>query len=144
MPDGEPAQREGERHGGGGEKVLHGRTIPRLPCRRIFVAIQAALLMAQLFVEPAKVARARELARSAALGVQAFIDRHTTVSIERTVLRLLGISGAGTRGAPLANLMVDRLREAGVLAKGAAYWPGGAPKASPSQDSPHAIGRLAA
>ena len=74
--------------------------------------------MAQLFVEPSAVARARELARSAALGVQAFIDRHTTVSIERTVLRLLGISGAGSRGAPLANLMVDRLREAGVLRRG--------------------------
>ncbi|MGZ6123699.1 MAG: lysine 5,6-aminomutase subunit alpha TIM-barrel domain-containing protein, partial [Myxococcales bacterium] len=69
--------------------------------------------MAQLFVEPEKIVRARELARTAAIGVQAFIDRHTTVSIERTVLRLLGIAGAGTRGAPLANLMVDRLRDAG-------------------------------
>jgi len=71
--------------------------------------------MAQLFVDAEKIVRARDLARSAANGVQAFIDRHTTVSIERTVLRLLGISGAGARGAPLANLMVDRLREAGVL-----------------------------
>src|SRR5438477_3822630 len=100
--------------------------------------------MAQLFVEPANISRARELARSAALGVQAFIDRHTTVSIERTVLRLLGISGAGTRGAPLANLMVDRLREAGVLAKGAAYWLGRALKASPGKDPLHAIERVAA
>ncbi|TMB30074.1 MAG: D-lysine 5,6-aminomutase subunit alpha, partial [Deltaproteobacteria bacterium] len=71
--------------------------------------------MAELFVDAEKIARARELARSAGMGVQAFIDRHTTVSIERTVLRLLGISGAGTRGAPLANLIVDRLRDAGVL-----------------------------
>ena len=38
--------------------------------------------MAQLFVEPAKVARARELAQEAARGVQAFIDRHGTVAIE--------------------------------------------------------------
>src|SRR5690348_7050344 len=86
--------------------------------------------MSQLFVEPARIAKARELARSAALGVQAFIDKHTTVSIERTVLRLLGVSGAGSRGAPLANLMVDRLREAGVLGKGAAYWMGRALRAS--------------
>src|SRR5207253_6387213 len=96
--------------------------------------IDAALPMAQLFVEPEKIARARELARSAALGVQAFIDKHTTVSIERTVLRLLGISGAGTRGAPLAKLMVERRRDAGVLAKGAAYWLGRALKASPGKD----------
>ena len=40
--------------------------------------------MAQLFVDAEKIARARELARSAAMGVQAFIDRHTTVSVERT------------------------------------------------------------
>lgn len=84
--------------------------------------------MSQLFVEPEKIARARELARTAARGVQSFIDRHTTVAIERTVLRLLGVSGAGTRGAPLANLMVDRLRDAKVLHKGAAYWLGRALK----------------
>src|SRR5919205_910829 len=95
--------------------------------------------MAQLFVEAEKIARARELARSAALGVQAFIDQHTTVSIERTVLRLLGISGAGSRGAPLANLMVDRLREAGVLHKGAAYWLGRALRASPGKDPLQAV-----
>src|SRR6266404_3909038 len=100
--------------------------------------------MSQLFVDADKIARARDLARSAANGVQAFIDRHTTVSIERTVLRLLGISGAGTRGAPLANLMVDRLRDAGVLNKGAAYWLGRALRASPGKDPLHAIERVAA
>ncbi|TMA15152.1 MAG: D-lysine 5,6-aminomutase subunit alpha, partial [Deltaproteobacteria bacterium] len=76
--------------------------------------------MSQLFVEAAKIARARELAQNAARGVQAFIDRHTTVAIERTVLRLLGIGAAGTRGAPLANLIVDQLAEAKVLQRGAA------------------------
>jgi beta-lysine 5,6-aminomutase alpha subunit len=100
--------------------------------------------MAQLFVEASKIARARELAQGAAREVQAFIDRHTTVSIERTVLRLLGISGTGTRGAPLANLMVDRLREAKVLHKGAAYWLGRALRASPGKDPLHAIERVAA
>src|SRR2546430_16696373 len=100
--------------------------------------------MAQLFVEREKVAKARELARSAALGVQAFIDRHTTVSIERTVLRLLGISGAGTRGAPLANLIVDKLRDAKVLDRGAAYWLAPALRASPGKGSLHAIARVAA
>src|SRR5689334_11349515 len=98
--------------------------------------------MAQLFVEPEKIVRGRELARTAAMGVQAFIDRHTTVSIERTVLRLLGIAGAGSRGAPLANLMVDRLRDAGVLQKGAAYWLARALRAAPGKDPLQAIERI--
>ncbi len=100
--------------------------------------------MAQLFVEPDRIVRARELARAAAMGVQAFIDRHTTVSIERTVLRLLGIAGAGSRGAPLANLMVDRLRDAGVLKDGAAYWLGRALRAAPGKDPLQAIERISA
>src|SRR2546430_4764002 len=57
---------------------------------------------------------------------------------------LLGITGAGARGAPLANLMVERLREAGVLQKGAAYWLGRALKAAPGKDPLHAIERVAA
>src|SRR4051812_40397603 len=100
--------------------------------------------MAQLFVDAEKIARARDLARSAAAGVHAFIDRHTTVSVERTVLRLLGISGAGSRGAPLANLIVDRLREAGALGEGAAYWLGRALRAAPGKDPLQAIERISA
>src|SRR3954463_9399516 len=100
--------------------------------------------LAQLFVEAEKIAHARELAQSAARDVQAFIDRHTTVAIERTVLRLLGIGAAGTRGAPLANLIVDRLAEAKVLHKGAAYWLGRALKSAPGKDPLHAIERLVA
>ena len=80
--------------------------------------------MAQLFVERQKIERARELAAQVARGVQAMIDRHTTVAIERTVLRLLGVAGVGPRGAPLCNLVVDRLLEKGLLQKGAAYWLG--------------------
>ncbi len=100
--------------------------------------------MSQLFVEPSKIARARELAATAARGVQSFIDRHTTVAIERTVLRLFGISGVGTGGAPLANLMVDRLMSAGVLHKGAAYWYGRALRQVPGRDPLKAIERIAA
>src|SRR5205814_2110062 len=54
------------------------------------------------------------------------------------------ISGAGARGAPLANLMVDELLKAGVLGRGAAYWLGRALKASPGKDPLHAIERAAA
>src|SRR5260370_31254582 len=64
------------------------------------------------------------LARETARAVLELIRRHSTVSIERTVLRLFGVSGAGSGGVPLANVMVDRLHEAGVLNRGAAYWYG--------------------
>jgi beta-lysine 5,6-aminomutase alpha subunit len=74
------------------------------------------------FIDDTEIARARQLAHDITTPVLDFVRRHTTVSIERTVLRLLGISGAGPRGVPLANLMVDRLKEAGAINRGAAYW----------------------
>ncbi len=76
------------------------------------------------FVDDAQVEKARQLAHETTEPVLDLVLRNTTVSIERTVLRLFGISGAGSGGVPLANLMVDRLRAAGVLSKGAAYWYG--------------------
>src|SRR6266852_1810008 len=76
------------------------------------------------FVADQEIERARDLARRITQPILALIHRHTTVSIERTVLRLLGLSGAGPRGVPLANLMVDRLQSSGLLGKGAAYWYG--------------------
>ena len=100
--------------------------------------------MSQLFVDPQKIARARELAQSAARGVQGFINQHTTVAIERTVLRLLGVSGAGSGGAPLANLMVDKLLAAGVLDRGAAYWLARAFQQSPGKDPLLAIEQITA
>lgn len=80
--------------------------------------------MSGLFVTDAQVAHARQLAQEITQPIFALIDGHTTVSVERTVLRWLGVEGVGQLGAPLVNLMVDRLHAAGVLAKGAAYWYG--------------------
>ncbi|MGI5862406.1 MAG: lysine 5,6-aminomutase subunit alpha [Myxococcales bacterium] len=80
--------------------------------------------MANLFVEDSQVAQARELASRIIEPVLGFISQHTTVSIERTVLRLFGLSGAGPRGVPLVNTLVDRLHSAGVLDRGAAWWLG--------------------
>src|SRR4051812_23919401 len=76
------------------------------------------------FITDEQISMARQLAQEITTPVLEFISRNTTVSIERTVLRLLGTSGAGARGVPLANLMVDRLRDTGLLNQGAAYWYG--------------------
>ncbi len=77
-----------------------------------------------LYLDEAQVARCRALAGRVVQGVFDFIDHHTTVTIERTVLRLLGLSGAGPRGVPLCNLIVDRIQQAGQLGRGAAHWYG--------------------
>ena len=67
------------------------------------------------FVDDAQVAQARGIASQVIEPVFDLIRRHTTISVERTVLRLFGMSGAGPGGVPLANLMADRLKAAGVL-----------------------------
>ncbi len=49
--------------------------------------------MSTLHLDPALVARARELAALAAQPVVDLAQRHTTVSVERAVLRLAGLTG---------------------------------------------------
>jgi beta-lysine 5,6-aminomutase alpha subunit len=58
--------------------------------------------------------------------MQTFIDRHTTVSTERTVLRLLGVDGVDDVDTPLPNVVVDAIKDGGGLPKGVAYWIGNA------------------
>jgi beta-lysine 5,6-aminomutase alpha subunit len=72
----------------------------------------------QLNVDRACVDRCRELARVIAEPVEAFIAAHSTLSVERTVLRLLGVDGIGAEDVPVPNLIVEALspqeRERGV------------------------------
>ena len=69
---------------------------------------------------------ARQHAANIAHDMQDFIDRHTTVSTERTILRLLGVDGVDEVDNPLPNVVVDQIKEAGALPTGAAYWMGNA------------------
>jgi beta-lysine 5,6-aminomutase alpha subunit len=87
-------------------KLADGRTVPDLQLDR------------------AVVERCRALADQVTAQVLEMVRRHTTVSIERTVLRLFGLHDAGPRGVPLVNLAVDALHERGLLGRGAAYWMG--------------------
>jgi beta-lysine 5,6-aminomutase alpha subunit len=69
---------------------------------------------------------ARASASRVAGDVQEFIERHTTVAVERTVCRLLGIDGVNEVEVPLPNVVVDHLVEKGVLGVGAAFYIGNA------------------
>ncbi|TAM72846.1 D-lysine 5,6-aminomutase subunit alpha [bacterium] len=77
----------------------------------------------ELRVDSLRVDRCRSLARSIADPVHGFIAAHSTVSVERAVLRLLGIDGVVGEEIPLANAVLERLDE-GQRALGAARWIG--------------------
>ena len=83
-------------------------------------------MKSKLNLNPQVIDSARDCAARIAESMQEFIDKHTTVSTERTILRLLGIDGVDEVETPLPNVVVDQLKDAGVLSRGAAYWMGNA------------------
>ncbi|HSO38898.1 MAG TPA: lysine 5,6-aminomutase subunit alpha [Labilithrix sp.] len=89
-----------------------------------------------------KVARCRELAGAVADDVQRYIDAHTSVGVERTILRAYGIDGVDDQGAPLVNVVIDRYAKAGVLGRGISFFLGRALLAGAS-DPQDAAERLA-
>ncbi|HSZ39413.1 MAG TPA: lysine 5,6-aminomutase subunit alpha [Trebonia sp.] len=74
----------------------------------------------KLNLDPSKVALARELARTAGEPITRLAQTHTTVSIERAVLRMAGLDGADADGMPWVNRVVDAVRESVGLEHGVA------------------------
>ena len=65
----------------------------------------------KLGLSAATIASARTTAERIVAPVQEYIDRHTTVAIERATLRLLGADGVSAEGVPVPNLMVQGLHD---------------------------------
>ncbi|HTD33021.1 MAG TPA: lysine 5,6-aminomutase subunit alpha [Candidatus Elarobacter sp.] len=87
----------------------------------------------ELRIDRGAVDRARRLAGAIVDPVAGFIARHSTVSVERAVVRLLGVEGAGADGVPLANRLVDALPDRALgaaAALGAAIAETGRPPAT--------------
>lgn len=86
--------------------------------------------MAKLNLDRDKVDQCRELASHLVHPIQKYINLHSTVSVERAVLRLLGLTDAwhdksqGT-SYPMANLVVERLDKR-RLSLGISTWIGAA------------------
>jgi len=78
--------------------------------------------MSKLYLDPNQVSRARQAASQIADSLQDFILERTTAAVERTVLRLYGMDGVDSDYVPLPNVVVDHLKDAGLLAEGAARY----------------------
>ncbi|WP_238163234.1 lysine 5,6-aminomutase subunit alpha [Kribbella capetownensis] len=64
----------------------------------------------KLDLDPVIVRKARSLARKAGRPIVNLARQHTTVSVERAVLRLAGLTGADTEGIPWVNRLADTVR----------------------------------
>jgi beta-lysine 5,6-aminomutase alpha subunit len=80
--------------------------------------------MAQVPVNDETVAECRLIAGAIADDVQSYIDRHTSVGVERTMVRAYGVEGATDQGVPLVNVLVDRLHAKKALGHGVSYYLG--------------------
>ena len=74
----------------------------------------------------AKVRHAKAISKKIADEVQTFVEQYTTVSVERTIARLLGIDGIDENEIPMPNIIVDQLVDAGVLGEGIMFFLGNA------------------
>ncbi|HEX4087676.1 MAG TPA: lysine 5,6-aminomutase subunit alpha [Trebonia sp.] len=77
-------------------------------------------MTSKLNLDSGAVLLARELARRAGEPVTQLALTHTTVSIERAVLRLGGLDGADAGGMPWANRLTDAVRASAGLEHGVA------------------------
>ncbi len=83
-------------------------------------------MQSKLDLDFQRVEHARSLASDIANSVQNFADNYTTVSVERTLCRLIGIDGVDSNEIPLPNVVVDNLKSKGVLADGVLFYIGNA------------------
>ncbi len=73
-----------------------------------------------------EVEHARSVARNIAGQVQDFVEDYTTVAVERTLCRFLGIDGIDANEVPMPNVVVEHLKANGVLGEGVMFYVGNA------------------
>ena len=79
-------------------------------------------MQSKLGLDFKKVEHAKSLAKDIANEVQAFVESKTTVAVERTLCRLMGIDGVDENQVPLPNVVVDDLKAKGVLGEGVLFY----------------------
>lgn len=76
--------------------------------------------MGKLGLDQKLIDSSRESARKIVEDVQKFIDKHTTTSTERAIVRLFGVDGVDSIDNPLPNVLIDNIKSNGGLTRGAA------------------------
>jgi beta-lysine 5,6-aminomutase alpha subunit len=76
----------------------------------------------KLNIAPEKIAQARGYAKQIAESFEWLFNGYSSVAIERTILRLMGMDGAIEGGEPIPNIVVDHLKDKNILNRGVAYW----------------------
>src|SRR3984957_8165604 len=84
------------------------------------MSIRSKYMQTRLNLDPAVVREARDLAARAGQPIVEMARTHTTVSVERAVLRLAGLQGADPDGMPWVNRLADAIRETAGLEHGVA------------------------
>ena len=74
--------------------------------------------MSRLGLDPTLINRARNAAAHVADDMDGFVAKRSTVAIERTALRLMGIDGVNEDDIPLPNLVVEAAQDANLLGDG--------------------------
>ena len=81
--------------------------------------------MATLALDLKKIEECRSIALKVSKPVEEMIKRHTSVSIERSALRMIGVDGAVQQSGqwfPEVNVIVQDLQKEKVLDRGVLYW----------------------
>lgn len=76
----------------------------------------------KLNLDQGKIIQAREKASAIADSLHSWIGSYTTTTIERSTARLLGVDGIDRGGVPLANVIVEKLQQAGLINQGLVPW----------------------
>ena len=78
--------------------------------------------MLQLSIKQEKIEKAKKLAGQIVNSFDWLFNGYSSETIERTIVRLMGIDGATTDGTPFPNVIVEDLKSKKVLERGVAYW----------------------
>jgi beta-lysine 5,6-aminomutase alpha subunit len=83
-------------------------------------------MQSKLGLDFKRVDYARSMASDIASNVQQFVENFTTVAVERTLCRMMGIDGTDHNQVPLPNVITDFLKERGVINQGVLFFLGNA------------------
>ncbi len=78
--------------------------------------------MSKLNLDKVKISEARDFAKQIADQTQEFIEQHTTVTVERTICRFLGIDGVNEFDVPIPNIIINEISKNGNLEFGVSLY----------------------